>query len=120
MRRRRHRSSSPSVDLTSLLDVIFIILFAVMMGQNQASGDLEEREKGISQREKAAEAAQSRYEHFMETEGSIGQYVYVVSISVPIGEEIHKRKITVLSEDEDPVEYDLIGNQLCDREFFCL
>lgn len=108
---RKNRKSKKNliIDLTSLLDVIFIILLALMVSQKDASAqqqqDLEEQ---ITQ----AENAQQLYEDMLDTQNNLSKYVYAVSITVPYDkDEIHKREIMLLTEGSEPQTFPLIGNE---------
>ena len=118
MRRRHDRRTSPSIDLTPLLDVIFILLFSVMMTNGSANdkraAELDAREKNISRKEQEAENAKSEYENMTETVGHIGEYVNIVSVSAFFADEtdVSKRTIKITSVEEMVEEtetYELVG-----------
>ena len=117
MRRRHDRRTSPSIDLTPLLDVIFILLFSVMMTNGSANdkraAELDARERNISQKEQEAENAKSEYENMTETVGHIAEYVYIVSVSAFVDDtDVSKRTIKISSVEETGEEtetYELVG-----------
>jgi hypothetical protein len=87
MRRRRTNKSDILIDLTSLLDVIFIVLLVVMCNQLSYSeevqaheAELETYEDEIKDRELEAENQYNLYSQALETQDNINQYVFAVSV----------------------------------------
>ena len=103
--RKVGRSSKGDViiDLTSLLDVMFIILLVVLFGQKTVTADTQSKaEEAISQ----AEEEKRLYEEQQEAFSSI----WAVSVIVPYDEnEITKRHICIL-EKEEIKSIDFVGN----------
>lgn len=115
-RKNRKSRNDLTIDLTSLLDVIFIILLAVMVGQKDASAqeqqDLDALQADAVAQIAQAENAQQLYEDMLDTQNNLSKYVYAVSITVPYDkDEIHKREIMLLTEGSDPQTFPLIGNE---------
>ncbi|MBQ5311081.1 MAG: hypothetical protein ILP19_03445 [Oscillospiraceae bacterium] len=114
---RRHRNRSDTViDLTSLLDVIFIMLLVVMIGYKGQESQNQSKYKtdiqAAEEREKEAQDKKDHYENMIDTADHLNSYVYMVSINVPYDkEEVTKRKVSVFCEgDESAAEFELIGS----------
>ncbi|MBQ9490238.1 MAG: hypothetical protein IJU80_09940 [Lachnospiraceae bacterium] len=87
MKKKRHRAKSDIlIDLTSLLDVIFIVLLVVIGRQMTLAEKQQEQVEANGTVEEAmalAQDAQAKYELYMDqvdTAEQIGQYVCVVSV----------------------------------------
>lgn len=113
---RRKRSGSKSdiiIDLTSLLDVIFIMLLVVLCGQSSINESLAEEQSNAEYARTQAESEYQLYKDQIETADSLNQYVWAVSIEVPYNEkEITQRQIRLLKEGEEIESFDLIGNDV--------
>lgn len=114
MRRRRKGSGGDVlIDLTSLLDVIFIILLVVMWGQNQVEGNLKQTQADAEYAKAQTEAEYKLYEQQMEIANNINQYVWAVSVVVPYDkEDVTQRKIQILKEGEEIESFELVGNNV--------
>ena len=122
MKRRRHRAKSDIlIDLTSLLDVIFIVLLVVMARQHvMTEKQAEQVEAGISVEEAQALEAEARakYELYLEqTEmtDQIGEYICAISVTSTYSEtDVTRRKIWFLkkgdAEPSNPIE--LVGEDV--------
>ena len=113
--RRTRRSSRGDViiDLTSLLDVIFIILLIVMWGQNSAELRLKETQAATEQAMALTEEEQQLYEQQLEIADNINSYVWAVSVVVPYDkEDVTKRTIRILREGEEIQSFELAGNNV--------
>lgn len=114
MRRNKRVQNGAVIDLTSLLDVIFIILLAVMVGQKtsgiEKEQELEFRKTENQQKQDELDEKISHYDNLIETEGNAGKWVWIVSISVPYETDIHKRTISVMSEDKKLNTFALVGS----------
>lgn len=87
MKKRRHRAKSDIlIDLTSLLDVIFIVLLVVIGRQMTLTDKQEEQYKASESVKEAMEHlddVKAQYELYMDqldTANQIGQYVCVISV----------------------------------------
>lgn len=113
MRKKRNSRGDVVIDLTSLLDVIFILLLVVLCGQQGINENL--KEKSIEQENAVAQADATRemYEDMIAMEDNIQQMVWAASIAVPYEKtEITKREIKVLVEGEEIESFPLIGNDV--------
>lgn len=101
------------IDLTSLLDVIFILLLVVLSGQKSINEDLERSNAEFEQMQAQAEAQYRLYEDQLETVGGLNRYVQAVSVAVPYNEEeITRRQIKLLKEGGQIENFDLVGNEV--------
>ena len=99
------------IDLTSLLDVIFIILLVLVCGQTTISDDLNAAQAQAEYAKMQAEAEKQLYEEQQETFSN----VWAVSVVVPYDEnEITKRQIRLLKQGEEIQSIDLIGNDIAE------
>ena len=108
---RKNRKSKKDliIDLTSLLDVIFIILLVVMVGEKDSSA---QQQQDLEEQIEQAENDKQLYEDMLDTQNNLSKYVYAVSITVPYDkDEIHKREIMLLTEGSEPQTFPLIGNE---------
>lgn len=109
--RRIGRSSKNDVivDLTSLLDVMFIILLVVLCGQSTITEDLSEAQLRAEHAISQAKEEKWLYEEQQE----IVNNVWAVSIMVPYDEnEVIKRQIRFLIRGEEIKSIDLVGNDV--------
>lgn len=116
-RNKRISKNDIMIDLTSLLDVIFIVLLVVMIGQKDAAAqeqqNLDALQNEASEQIANAENAQQLYNDMLDTENNINKYVFSISITVPYNkDEIHKREIMLLTEGSEPQTFALIGNDV--------
>lgn len=100
------------IDLTSLLDVIFIILLVVMVGEKDSSA---QQQQDLEEQIEQAENDKQLYEDMLDTQNNLSKYVYAVSITVPYDkDEIHKREIMLLTEGSEPQIFTLKGKDTTD------
>ncbi|MCR5788286.1 MAG: hypothetical protein K6G83_00210 [Lachnospiraceae bacterium] len=96
------------LDLTSLLDIIFIILMIVVCSQLNLSKRTEEAQAEAAEAKQAAETAYALYSDQLTADS----YTGTLSVTVSFNEEaITERTIRVLTKGGDIVTFDLIGNQ---------
>lgn len=101
------------IDLTSLLDVMFILLLVVLCSQNSINENLEQSNAKYDHARSQAEEAYQLYQDQMETADHLNKYVLVVSVVVPYDEkEITKRQIKLLKEGAEIECFDLVGNDV--------
>ena len=112
-RKRKGAGSDVLIDLTSLLDVIFIILLVVMWGQNQVEGNLKQSQAEAEYAKAQTEAEYRLYEQQIETADNLNQYVWAVSVVVPYDkEDVTQREIIMLKEGEIIERFELVGNNV--------
>lgn len=114
-RTKRGGKGDVLIDLTSLLDVIFIILLIVMWGQNTVETNLKQAQAETESAKNQTEAEQQLYEQQLEIADNINQYVFAVSVVVPYDkEDITHRTIQILKEGEEIESFELVGNNVQD------
>lgn len=110
MRRRRKRNNDLVIDLTSLLDVIFILLLVILCGEQIAKEEYITREQQATEKVQEAEAAKGLYDDQMEIRDNINNYVCAISVYSDYNpDQITVRKVRVLKENEEIESFDLIG-----------
>lgn len=110
MRRRRKRNNDLVIDLTSLLDVIFILLLVILCGEQLAKEEYISKEQQASEVVQEAEAAKGLYEDQMELSDNINNYVCTISVYSDYNpDQITVRKVRILKENEEIESFDLIG-----------
>ena len=115
MRRRRNKRDDLMIDLTSLLDVIFIILLVVMCSQQLTKWDYESREQEATETVRDAEAIAELYQDQMETQDNLNEYVVKLSVYSDFNpEQITVRKVRILKELQAIETIDLIGAETAD------
>ena len=114
-RKRRGDRRDVLIDLTSLLDIMFIILLVVLWGQQNKKEDFIKMQAEAEQAKVQAEAQYKLYEQQIEIADSINQYVWAASVVVPYEEkDVTKRTIHVLKEGEEIESFALSGNNVAD------
>ena len=112
-RKRRGSGGDVLIDLTSLLDVIFIVLLIVMWSQNTVEGNLKQTQAETEYAKSQTEAEYKLYEQQIEIADNINQYVWAVSVVVPYDkEDVTRRKIQILKEGEEIESFELVGNNI--------
>jgi len=114
MRKRRSGTKNDVIiDLTSLLDVIFIILLVVLCGQYGVRDRLTLAQSETEQMREKAEKEYLLYADWVETEDNLHKYVWAVSVMVPYNKnEVTQREIKLLKEGEEIESFELIGNEV--------
>ena len=116
-RKRRNAGNGVLIDLTSLLDVIFILLLVVVCSYNYEKQKNEQdavvARESMTSAQAEAEADSKAYTDMLETQNALQDYVWAASIVVPFEpDEITLRHIKVLREDSEIVSIDLAGNDV--------
>ena len=110
MRRVRKKRDDIVIDLTSLLDVIFIILLVVMCSQQLSKLEYSKQEQAAAETVREAEAASELYREQMETHDKLNEYVLKLSVYSDFNpEQITVRRVRVLKEAEQIEAFELIG-----------
>lgn len=110
MRRGRNKRDDIIIDLTSLLDVIFIILLVVTCSQQLTKMDYKAQEQVAQETVREAEAASKLYEDQMETQDKLNEYVLKLSVYSDFNpEQITVRKVRILKELQQIESFDLVG-----------
>ena len=122
MKKKRHRAKADIlIDLTSLLDVIFIVLLVVIGRQMTLAEKQQEQVEANGTVEEAmamAQDAQAKYELYMDqvdTAEQIGQYVCVISVYAYYNEaDLTERHVQIYRKgDAEPfAKFDLKGENI--------
>ena len=116
-RKRRNTGNGVLIDLTSLLDVIFILLLVVICSYNHEKQKNEEATKlakeSLSAAVTSAQADSKAYADMIDTQDDLQKYVWAASIVVPYEPDaITTRHIRLLTEDSELLSIDLVGNDV--------
>lgn len=84
------------IDLTSLLDVIFIVLLIVTCRLQTVEEAVTEKEVQAQERIDEARSEQELYKEQMESLSNISEYVVVISVNANYDEDLITRHIRVL------------------------
>ena len=111
---KQNRKSDIIIDLTSLLDVIFIVLLVVMVGQKYTITNKQNDLKEEMERYEAAISEYNNSQALYDDAVNTARYFKSVSVTVPYDhDEVHKREIHLLflgEGEQEPIE--LIGNEV--------
>lgn len=110
MKRKNRSKGDILIDLTSLLDVIFIILLVVICNQRTLVDRLEQQNKEVADVKSEAEASKYLYDEQIEMANSYNIYISVYSNfdeNNPVSREIH-----VLKNGENIQDFELNGNNV--------
>ena len=123
-RKRRNTGNGVLIDLTSLLDVIFILLLVIICSYSYEKQKNEEAavaaQESFSAKMLEAEANSKAYADLMDTKNNLKDYVWAASVVVPYEpDNITLRHIKVLTEDREIITIDLVGNDVSEsiKEF---
>ena len=111
-RNKRKNKNDIVIDLTSLLDIIFIFLLVVMLGQ---TSDFDQKHNELEESLAEANDAKQLYEDMVDSSDYIQKNTRSASISVPIDpDDFHRRTITLLAEGSETESFILEGNDVDD------
>ena len=112
-RARRGSGRDVIIDLTSLLDIMFIILLVVLWGQQNKNEDLIKMQAEAEQAKTQAESEYRLYEQQIEIADNVNQFVWAASVVVPYDKnDVTKRTIQILKEGEEIESFALSGNKV--------
>ena len=112
-RKRRGSKGDVLIDLTSLLDVIFIILLIVMWGQNTVEINLKQAQAEAEDAMYQTKTEQMLYKQQLEITNNINSYVFAVSVVVPYDKtDVTHRRIQILKEGKEIESFELVGNNV--------
>lgn len=119
--KRRHRAKSDIlIDLTSLLDVIFIVLLVVFAKtQNlteKTKDQVDSANETLAQAYELSQTAQAEFELYqdqIEMADQLHQYVYAISVNSSYrGDDVTKRQISVLPNGGNIETFELRGEDV--------
>ena len=101
MRKRNRKKSDILIDLTSLLDVVFIILLVVICREQKLTVDQKEQTENLAVLEQQAQAQYELYLDQLDTAEQINDYFVQVSVNSSYNkEDITDRIVSVLRKGE--------------------
>lgn len=100
MRRIKNRGNI-LIDLTSLLDVVFIVLLIVMSLLQEKEGRIEEDQIMIRNREQEMEALDEQYTDQLDSLNNLQDYVAFISVNARYDEDLVTRHIEVMNTDKE-------------------
>lgn len=111
MRGKREDRGDILIDLTSLLDVIFIVLLVVLCNGQIFSQHVAEDKIEVEKREAEAEQKESLYRQQLDTAEELQQYVMIISVDASYDpSNIKERNVEVLiSGKREPDSFQLVG-----------
>lgn len=98
MKRRRSRSNI-LIDLTSLLDVVFIVLLVVMCQLQDTKNTYSAEEKKAKQQEKEFNDLKNQYSDQLKSLGSVSDYIAYINVNAHYDEDLVTRHISILNSD---------------------
>lgn len=118
MRRNRRRNGDVAIDLTSLLDVIFIILLVVLCYASSLSDNAKSQQEDLDRQIESADNARNAYSDMVEEADALTEYVGMILVRIPPdSKDYTKRTIILLEKDKkqengenELVSYLLEGN----------
>lgn len=111
MRKGRNAKHDLIIDLTSLLDVIFIILLVVLCNQQISKMQFDSQAQEVLMQKQKAEAEYKLYKDQIEISNNLNQYVCAISIYSEYNpEQITIRNIHILKENQEIENYTLEGS----------
>lgn len=114
-KKRRGTKSDIIIDLTSLLDVMFIILLVVLCGQLNVRDRLSQTQSDTEQLHEQVKNEYQLYADWVDTEDNLHKYVWAASVVVPYNkEEVTQREIKLLKEGSEIESFPLIGTEVSD------
>ena len=112
-RTKRGGKGDVLIDVTSLLDVIFIVLLVVLLGQSNVETSLKQAQAEAEEAKNQMNAEQMLYEQQLELADGINKYVFAVSVIVPYDkEDVTHREIKMLQEGKEIESFELVGNNV--------
>ena len=99
--RKHKRRDGIVIDLTSMLDIIFIVLLVLVCYIKLSGNSVAEEREALQEQRKDLSRQQSIYEQQIEAINSKGEYVVFISVDSSFSEENpRKRNIFVLNSDK--------------------
>ena len=99
--KRQRKNGNILIDLTALLDVVFIVLLIIICKLNADKMELDTQSKALTGREAELGAKQSLYEDQLDSIQNIADYVVMISVRASFDpDDIMTRNILVLNSDK--------------------
>ena len=113
MRKRHRKKSDILIDLTSLLDVIFIILLVVICREQKLSVDQREQTENLTELEEQARIKYELYMDQLDTADGENDYLLQASVNASYNpEDIIRREVSILLKgEEEPKTFEILGQE---------
>ena len=98
--RKNRKGGNILIDLTSLLDVVFIVLLVLVCKLYSDESAIAGRQEDIAARQSALASQQQLYEDQIEALGDKNRYIAFVSVNARFDEDLITRHIEVMNSDE--------------------
>lgn len=111
MRGKRENIEDILIDLTSLLDVVFIVLLVVLCSGQFSSQEVAKKKVEVERKEAEADQKESLYMQQFDTAEEVQQYVMIISVDASYDpSNIKERNVEVLiSGNKEPDSFQLVG-----------
>lgn len=114
--RNGKRKTDIIIDLTSLLDVVFIVLLVVMCYQFANINKYEALADDAQTSQEILDNKSNAYDHAIETQDNINQFVFAVNVQSNYEEQNYKeRHLSVIREGKEIVSWELSGNDTVEK-----
>ncbi len=102
MRKTRNKGNI-LIDLTSLLDVVFIVLLVVLSLLQEKEGVMEQQQADIQNEQAALASLQEQYDDQLDSLKGLEQYVAFISVNSRYDTDLVTRHIEVIKSDQGSV-----------------
>lgn len=101
---RKHRSiGNVLIDLTPLLDVVFIVLLVVVCQLQYTKSDMAQAKADIEDQKAAVERQKEQYDDQRDSLDNITDYVSFISVNAHFDSDLVTRHIEVMNSDKESV-----------------
>lgn len=101
---RKHKSiGNVLIDLTPLLDVVFIVLLVVVCQLQHTKSDIAQDKADLADQQAAIETQKEQYEDQLDSLGNVTDYVSFISVNAHFESDLVTRHITVMNSDKESV-----------------
>ena len=111
--KRSRKKQDVLIDLTSLLDIVFILLFVVLCGQQMVGNDINRMQEEVKEEQIQVQALKELYEDQLEAETAFNEMAVWVSVTAPYNSrDVRQREIYVLERGGNPEKFSMVGNDV--------
>ena len=101
---RKHKSiGNVLIDLTPLLDVVFIVLLVVVCQLQHTKSDIAQDKADLADQQAAIETQKEQYEDQLDSLGNVTDYVSFISVNAHFESDLVTRHLTVMNSDKESV-----------------
>lgn len=98
--RRRRNTGNVLIDLTSLLDVVFIVLLVVVCQLQGTKSAIAQDQEDIQNQQASIQSLQKTYEDQIESMDKVADYVAFISVNAHFDSNLTTRHIVVMNSDK--------------------